>query len=403
MTRGAEIQQNPRLAEKRNSSIAGWMALLCLVMQFRGEFWMSAVALGLWLLNLLAYDRLVLRRMWLPRFWFATLVFALASGLVLGPRDIELGGIAFSLYGLEAGGLMIARGAFIFGLVMWASRNLNFGHVQRLAQRVGMEKVTLAVQVALGLIPVLKDRLAADFSSYGTRPGVLAYPRKIVAVARHAVVRTAMFAEQMAERGGGTPGLARIGKHMESRPYLAAVVGQKGVGKTAALQKLIASLEEAGYSVGGVIQPGIFEDGAKIGYNLLDPSDNSLRPFAQKREKKAPGQMGFAFDPKGWFWAAQRIAHAKTACNVLVVDELGLLEAQGKGHIRALLDPPQDTPKARLYLLGVRALCDSEIEQQLGRFDHVFHVEDQNASIEIFLKKLQRSLSTSNETNREES
>ncbi len=403
MNRATNIRMLSEAPKNTGNSIAGWMALLCLIMQFRGEFWMSAAALGLWLLNLLAYDRLVLRRMWLPRFWFATLVFALASGLVLGPRDIELGGIAFSLYGLEAGGLMIARGAFIFGLVMWASRNLNFGHIQRLAARVGLEKITLAVQVALGLIPVLKDRLTADFSSYNTRPGKLAYSKKLVAVAQHAIVRTAMFAEQMAERGGGVPGLSQGDRSMERRPVVAAVVGHKGVGKTATLQKLIASLEEHGYSVGGVIQPGIFDDGKKTGYNLLDPSDNSLRPFAQKRDKKNPGQMGFAFDPKGWFWAAQRIAQAKTNSDVLVVDELGLLEAQGKGHIRALLDNPTEPAKARLYLLGVRGLCDSEIEQQLGRFDHVFHVEDKNVSIESFYRKLERSLNESNPEPRKES
>lgn len=48
------------------------------------------------------------------------------------------------------------------------------------------------------------------------------------------------------------------------------ITGKPGVGKTTVLKKIINSLEEYGYSIGGIICPEIKEDGIRVGFSIID-------------------------------------------------------------------------------------------------------------------------------------
>ena len=369
MNDAAAFKTAPSGARKRLPP--GLVALVCIALQFHGILILSTIALILWILMLSKYDRISLARMWIPRFWLITLVFALTSGFLLGPRDIELMGLSFSGYGLEAGGLMIVRGAFIFGLVIWASRNLNFGHLKRLAARMKAERLALAVEVALRLIPVLKDRLGADLTSHKETHKFTRSPRGLYSLLIMAVVNTARLSEKMA-RGGEKEYAMDAAQALpeRTRPVIAAVTGSPATGKTSILAYVVKDLKDGGIEAGGILQLAAFENGEKTGYNLADVASGESRAFARKRKDKLPDGMGYVFDPSGWEWAKKRIDDARRFSDVVVLDELGLLEAEGRGHIPVLLEKIENE-RARLYLLGVRENCVNEIEQQIGRFDFV--------------------------------
>lgn len=142
----------------------GWMALLalgCVALQFTGDLPWASLSLVLWLGVLWVRDRATLRRLWMPRFWVITLIFGLGGGLFLGKREEWILGLPFSMKGLEAGALMVVRGAFVFGLTSWASRALRRRDLERVLGRLGGVRMGTSIATAFGLLPGLKDRLAA--------------------------------------------------------------------------------------------------------------------------------------------------------------------------------------------------------------------------------------------------
>jgi nucleoside-triphosphatase len=346
--------------------LMGLLALACIAVQFPGSLPLSALALGVWLGALALVDRISLARLWMPRFWLITVLFALGSGLLLGTRDVRVLGLALSRVGLEAGALMVVRGAFIFGLAAWASRALGQGDIQRLARRIGLPSLGAAIPTALGLLPELRARYQLAAAQARSRPGRRG--RSLHETAVQLFCQTARLAEQMA---GGAGNRA-----------LAVVTGGRGAGKTTTLARLAALLAARGLRIGGVVQPVEEQQGERVGYLLRDLATGQERPFARRREE---GARGFDFDEKSWAWARQRIVEARRAADVVVVDELGLLEAQGEGHLPALAEPVEPE-RARLWLLGVRADRAAEIEARLGPPRVELEAPATEAAVEGFTK-----------------
>jgi nucleoside-triphosphatase THEP1 len=130
---------------------------------------------------------------------------------------------------------------------------------------------------------------------------------------------------------------------------------------------ILRRLRDRGLRVGGITQPALLEGGKRVGYLLRDERTGEERSFAHRREA-SEGELGYSFDPEGWSWAAQRILEARSAVDVLAVDELGRLESRGEGHIAAILHAGA-SGEPRVLLLSVRADCAPAIVDRVGRFD----------------------------------
>ena len=139
--------------------VLGLLALVCVVLQFPGKLGWSALALALWLAALAAFERPVLRRLFMPRFLAVTVAFALLSGLLLGRRDLVVAGLHVSSSGLRAGALMVVRGTFLWGLTAWGARLLSSGHLLGLGRRFAGTAFPGAVAVAIRLLPDLSEQL----------------------------------------------------------------------------------------------------------------------------------------------------------------------------------------------------------------------------------------------------
>jgi nucleoside-triphosphatase THEP1 len=131
------------------------------------------------------------------------------------------------------------------------------------------------------------------------------------------------------------------------------LTGSPGSGKTTMLRKILRRLDDAGWSVAGLIQPGIFENGAKVGFLVKDLGTGEEAPLA-RRTSRETGSYGTAFE-----FDAEGLALARTALEsaprdaILVVDELGPVELRGRGHMPALRRTLASRPP-RLLILVVR-------------------------------------------------
>jgi nucleoside-triphosphatase THEP1 len=146
------------------------------------------------------------------------------------------------------------------------------------------------------------------------------------------------------------------------------VVSAPGEGKTTALERTALRLRAGGLTVGGVVQRAIDEGGGRHGYELVDVATGVHRPFARRRALPGPGGLGFDFEPDGWAWAAARIRQARGHADVLLVDELGRLEAEGRGHLPALLEHP-GRERSQAWVLAVRDLAVGPLIERLGEPD----------------------------------
>jgi nucleoside-triphosphatase THEP1 len=168
---------------------------------------------------------------------------------------------------------------------------------------------------------------------------------------------------------------------------LAAVVGARQSGKTTTLRELAEALSASGLVVGGVVQIAALEAGQPVAYELEDVATGARRQLARRRSGAAPRGLGFEFDEDAWGWAADVLRRAREHCDVVVVDELGRLEATGAGHLPALRTPVI-REKAHLWLLGVRADAASAIESRLGSFDLVLAPRSEREASVALLRRL---------------
>ncbi len=336
----------------------GFLALVAfagIALQFSGSLMYSSLALAVWMVALWIFNPCVLRRMWMPRFWTITLVVALGSGLLIGAHDEVFLGIPISTLGLYAGALMVIRGAFIFALAGWASKALANSGLDRLASRFGAQNLAISAGVALDLLPGLSDRIqgARHAKANVQRRGRW---KSAYLSAVNLLADCAMMADNMAKEGRG--------------PSLVIITGPIGAGKTHTAKVLAHKIKSLGVSVGGVIQPR-HEDGES--YLLEDVATGRRWRFASFDPHRPEGKTGYRFFEQGWTIAASRLQWAALHMSVVMLDEVGLLEADGKGHWSAFRHG-FDNGSARLWVLVVRKDRLESFIPRLGRIESIIDV-----------------------------
>jgi len=227
-------------APSRFKFVALAIAIGCIALQAGRRLDLALLSAALWVVTVTIVDRAAMRRMFMPKFWGVTILFALASGLLLGERDTEiLFGLRLSARGLEAGALMVCRGLFIFALVSWASRAIDGAVVRRLATGVGLGNLSVAVGSAFGVLPALRDRLVERRAEM---KGARQTSRRVEA--RRALVDVVCETVRLSER--------LLAEQVGTRAGLIVVRGSPSAGKTTAVTRIAESLEEQGLVVGGI-------------------------------------------------------------------------------------------------------------------------------------------------------
>jgi nucleoside-triphosphatase THEP1 len=115
---------------------------------------------------------------------------------------------------------------------------------------------------------------------------------------------------------------------------------------------------ERGVPIRGYLSPSVWSEKKQIGYNLLTLPDGQAFPFLRERGSAEAQRVGpYALLPEA-LALAQRIIRQGSAAPLLIVDEVGPLELEGRGVWPALADvfsrPPQ-----KLLLVIRSVLVDS--------------------------------------------
>jgi len=103
--------------------------------------------------------------------------------------------------------------------------------------------------------------------------------------------------------------------------------GPRGAGKTTVLQKLLARIKTGGTDIAGILSLPVEEAGERIAIDGIDLRSDEIRRLAI-RNSGASGEWitrQWQFDAEAMEWA-NRILEVSTPCDLLIIDELGVLE-----------------------------------------------------------------------------
>lgn len=144
------------------------------------------------------------------------------------------------------------------------------------------------------------------------------------------------------------------------------VTGDKHCGKTTLVDTFIASISGQGLRIAGILARGLWKDNVRAGFDLVNLSDGITTPLARRRRQPDPQhRLMFDFFDTGMRAGAKALdPRLCRKADIVVVDEVGKLEARGDGwaaHIQALLT--LDTP---LFILIVRLDCMQQIRELFG-------------------------------------
>jgi nucleoside-triphosphatase THEP1 len=107
------------------------------------------------------------------------------------------------------------------------------------------------------------------------------------------------------------------------------ITGPRGTGKTTFCYHLVELARDAGWQIAGILSLPIFENKQKIAINVQDLRTGRQRRLAIRREvgqpATGPHTPGWHFDPAALAWG-NTVLQTACPCDLLIVDELGLLE-----------------------------------------------------------------------------
>ena len=107
------------------------------------------------------------------------------------------------------------------------------------------------------------------------------------------------------------------------------ITGKRNVGKTKLCSRLIEEMESKGYSVGGIISPGIYHKNIKIGIasiNIKNEDKVKLAEYAPGWDDENPlRSWKISWDAISW---GNEVLKKSVPCDVLFIDEIGYLELE---------------------------------------------------------------------------
>jgi len=119
------------------------------------------------------------------------------------------------------------------------------------------------------------------------------------------------------------------------------VTGESGSGKTSWCREYIDQRRKFGATIGGILSPVIEKQKQRVGSNALDLLTGQEVPFARLSRHnhfKGGEKVGdYTISRDGILFACDAIERAvKSRCDLVVIDEVGPLELQGKGLMPAV-------------------------------------------------------------------
>lgn len=289
---------------------APWVALVC------------ASAAALWI------EPTALRRAWAGR-TLATILLAsgVTAGVVAWASDVPAG--------VRAGFAMLVRLAVLVVVTTLAARHVNHETWRRALGHVGLERLGLVCGLALNAMPHLAEAWRDTWIALAVRRR-RQHPRvgDAMPLLEAMLAHTGRIADEAAVAATLRGHLAIVPRQepLVGSPLVVVVTGRSGSGKTPAVERLVSHLQGHGVEVFGFLQPPIWCEGRKEGFDLVDVRTAERAPLGRRvADGQGDHHTPFVFDPGG-FALARRALRRPPCRAVLVVDEIGPVELRGEGH-----------------------------------------------------------------------
>lgn len=128
--------------------------------------------------------------------------------------------------------------------------------------------------------------------------------------------------------------LASFLSEYESKSKLVLISGPKGCGKTRWCLDLVGAAHSQGEKAAGLVSPGIFEGGRKIGIEVVNLANQERRVLAVLQTVPASmnSKAGFPPETSNWLFDQQALSWGGSVLDdlenpeLLIIDELGRLE-----------------------------------------------------------------------------
>ena len=157
------------------------------------------------------------------------------------------------------------------------------------------------------------------------------------------------------------------------------ITGERDVGKTNLCSLLIREMESIGYSVGGIISPGIYQNNIKMGIasiNIKNGDKVKLADYEPGWDTENPlRSWKIRWDAISW---GNEVLKKSVPCDVLFIDEIGYLELEkingwdnsykileGNGYKIAFIVVRMDLIKKALSHWGKSQIIKIEREENL--------------------------------------
>ena len=219
--------------------------------------------------------------------------------------------IAGYLLGSAQAGLYMALRAFLLTLAFSAvGCELLNPSIRRLLERFGGGVLFETLEYAFSSLPGIISVL----------PSGREFARRPLVVIGEAVARAPFFLDAIAQ------------------PPVFIITGTHGGGKSELVMKLAGLLRAAGKKPGGICAVGLWENGLRSGFDLVDLASDNRVPLCRRSVKGASVNAGeFGFYPEGLAAGAAALsAESTVGTDVFFVDEIGFLELEGGGWSQAL-------------------------------------------------------------------
>lgn len=107
--------------------------------------------------------------------------------------------------------------------------------------------------------------------------------------------------------------------------------GPKHCGKTTSANRLIQMACGEGFTVAGILEPSLYDNGELLGFDVLDVQTQKQIPLARRsKDKSTTGSFNFIADGLKFGNAVLNSEAIKTA-DLVIIDEFGPLELKDNG------------------------------------------------------------------------
>jgi nucleoside-triphosphatase len=143
------------------------------------------------------------------------------------------------------------------------------------------------------------------------------------------------------------------------------ITGPQGGGKTTFVKELAALLKKSGFSTGGFIAEGYWENNLRSGFDIVEIGELNKELLCNTIAGKGDEKFHrFFFKQKGLQFGNQILEKTAGKNLVVIIDEVGALELQGRGWANALEKLIKNPPLAMIWTVR-----ENIAERISSRFD----------------------------------